>query len=198
MMNPKGGVRAASSAERQRVRTSLDPEQAATAAEALFATPVQGRDSDERYTPAWVFDGMGLTFDLDPASPVDGGDFVPARQKLTRADDGLAWDWFGLVWLNPPFSAATPWADRFRAHGNGVFLGPIANSRWWIDLAGAADLMWLCRDFAFVHPEHAGRHSSMPLAFVAMGEEATEGLSRLALSGRHVGVLSRPLRPDSA
>lgn len=155
----------------------------------LFAVPVQGTDTDERYTPRWVFDGLGLAFDTDPASPVGGGDVVPARIKFTRLEDGLAQPWTGLVWLNPPFSAATPWADRFREHRNGVFLGPIANARWWTDLAGAADRLWLCRDFAFTHPEHAGRRSSMPLAFVAMGAEAVAGLDRLAASGRHPGVL---------
>ena len=161
---------------------------------ALFPVPVQGRESDERYTPRWVFDGLGLTFDLDPASPVGGGDCVPARRKLTRHDDGLAHDWHGLVWLNPPFSAATPWADKFRAHGNGVFLGPIANSRWWIDLARDAHCAWLCRDFAFDHPEHAGRRSSMPLAFVAYGLRAAGALEHLALSGRHDGVLMQAVR----
>ena len=155
----------------------------------LFSTEVQGTDSDERFTPAWVFDGLALTFDLDPASPVGGGDVVPATRKLTRMTDGLSAEWSGLVWLNPPFSSATPWADRFREHGQGVFLGPIANARWWVDLAGAADRIWLCRDFAFTHPEHAGRRSSMPLAFIAMGARAVEGLDRLALSDRHPGVL---------
>lgn len=42
-------------------------------ADQLFPAPVQGRETDERYTPAWVFEGLGLTFDLDPASPVGGG-----------------------------------------------------------------------------------------------------------------------------
>lgn len=28
--------------------------------DALFATRVQGAESDERYTPAWVFEGLGL------------------------------------------------------------------------------------------------------------------------------------------
>lgn len=163
----------------------------------LFATPVQGTDSDERYTPRWVFDGLGLTFDLDPASPIEGGDHVPARRKLTRADDGLAPPWHGLVWLNPPFSESTPWADRFREHGNGLFLGPIANARWWNELAGSADRLWLCRDFAFVHPTHAGRRSSMPLAFLALGEPSVAALTRLARSGVHPGVLVDRLPPET-
>lgn len=163
----------------------------------LFSVPVQGRESDERYTPPWVFDGLALTFDLDPASPVGGGDCVPARRKLTRKDDGLAQDWHGLVWLNPPFSEATPWADKFRRHGNGVFLGPIANARWWVDLAREAHALWLCRDLAFIHPEHAGRRSSMPLAFVAMGLRAAAHLEMLACSGRHEGVLVQPVNGGS-
>ena len=163
----------------------------------LFTSPVQGVASDERFTPKWVFDGLGLTFDLDPASPVEGGDAVPARRKMTRLDDGLAAEWHGLVWLNPPFSEATPWATKFQANGNGVFLGPIANSRWWIDLAGAADLLWLCRGFAFTHPTHAGRRSSMPLAFLSMGADGVAGLTRLATSGVHPGVLVHRLEVPS-
>lgn len=146
----------------------------------LFPTPTQGRDSDERYTPRWVFDGLGLVFGTDPASPMGGGCCVPAEVKYTRQDDGLAQPWWGLVWLNPPFSEATPWADRFREHGDGVFLGPIANARWWIDLVKSADLLWLCRDFAFTHPTHAGRRSSMPLAFVAYGDVSAAAVRRLA------------------
>jgi hypothetical protein len=111
----------------------------------LIPTAVQQRDSDERYTPRWVFTGLDLIFDLDPAAPVEGGDCVPALHRFTREDDGLAQEWFGLVWLNPPFSESTRWADRFRQHGNGVFLGPVANGRWWADLVKAADVVWHCR-----------------------------------------------------
>jgi hypothetical protein len=155
----------------------------------LLPWPVQSADSDERYTPRWVFDGLGLTFDLDPASPLEGGACVPARQVFTIAEDGLEQPWHGLVWLNPPFTNATPWARRFVAHGRGVFLGPVANAAWWHELASAADRLWLCRDFAFTHPTHAGRRSSMPLGFAAIGPEALVGLTRLACSGVHPGVL---------
>ena len=52
-----------------------------------------------------------------------------------------------------------------------------------------ADLLWICQDFAFTHPTHAGKRSSMPLFFAAMGTRAAQGLERLAASGRHPGVL---------
>ena len=162
----------------------------------LFAVAVPGRETDERWTPRWVFDALGETFDLDPASPVGGGDAVPAAVKLTRLDDGLAQPWDGFVWLNPPFSESTPWADRFRTHANGVWLGPIANARWFVDLARAADRLYLCRDFAFDHPTHAGRRSSMPLAFVALGARAGAAVDRLAVSGRLAGALVSNVNPS--
>lgn len=157
----------------------------------LFAAPVQPLDSDERWTPRWVFDHMGLTFGTDPCSPVGGGDHVPAAHKYTARDDGLTQPWYGLTWCNPPFSNAKPFAERFIAHADGVFLGPVANSRWAQDMLEAADLTWLCADFEFVHPTHAGRRSSMPLMFCAIGEIAATGVRRLADSGVHRGCLMR-------
>ena len=159
----------------------------------LFHSPEQSMDSDERFTPQWVFDGLGIVFDLDPCSPVDGGDCVPAERKYTIDDDGLEQPWHGVVWCNPPFSGATAWADRFRVHGNGVFLGPVANARWATDLISATSdargSVWLCRDFPFTHPTHAGRRSSMPLMFVSLGPKGTAGLIRLAYQSGHPGNL---------
>jgi hypothetical protein len=128
-------------------------------------------------------------FDLDPASPIDGGDFVPALRKLTLEDDGLTAPWDGLIWLNPPFSNLKAWASRMVDHDWGVFLGPLANGAWVQMMTDRADLIWLCRDLSFVHPVHGGRHSSMPLFFAAFGSVAADGLRRLAESGRHGGTL---------
>ena len=160
----------------------------------LFHFPVQPLESDERYTPRWVFDGLGITFDLDPCSP-GVGDCVPATRKLTARDDGLAHEWNGRVWVNPPFSNATAFADKFIAHGDGIFLGPVANAQWTQDMLEAADIVWLCADFAFTHPTHAGRRSSMPLMFVAIGSASTAALRRLARSGVHRGALLERVTP---
>ena len=159
-------------------------------ADLLFAGyPPQSSEADERYTPRWVFDGMALTFDLDPAAPVHGGDCVPARHRYTLVDDGLTQPWHGLVWLNPPFSNATAWGHRMVDHGCGVLLGPIANAEWAHRVMSHADMLWLCRDFAFTHPTHAGKRSSMPLMFAAFGADACAGLTRLPRADVHDGVL---------
>lgn len=57
----------------------------------------------EHYTPKYIFDALGQTFDLDPASPGQGLTHVPATKVLTKEDDGLLtpWDLNDFVWLNP-------------------------------------------------------------------------------------------------
>jgi len=79
-------------------------------------------DSDAWYTPAWVFDGLGVTFDLDVASPDGGLPWLPARAFYTVADDGLLQPWHGLVWCNPPYSAPTQWCRRWAQHPDGFLL----------------------------------------------------------------------------
>lgn len=159
----------------------------------LFPAPVQSRETDERYTPAWVFEALGETFDLDPASPPLGVSRVPAAAVWTKADDGLAQPWHGFVWVNPPFSHATPWADRFLAHGSGLWLGPVANSDWHDRMARASAAMVLLRDFPFIAPTHAGKRSSMPLSLHALGPRAAAALHRFAAMVPTAGVLlARP------
>jgi phage N-6-adenine-methyltransferase len=64
-------------------------------------------DGDEWYTPANILnavrDVLG-TIDLDPASCIEAQATVQATRYFTAEDDGLAQEWRGKVWLNPPFS----------------------------------------------------------------------------------------------
>lgn len=96
-------------------------------AQRLFHVP--GHEEDVVLTPTWLFDALDIDFDLDPCGAV-GGDHVPAAYRYTIEDDGLAHDWFGRVWLNPPFSYPEPWTDRFIEHGHGIALTPASRSHW--------------------------------------------------------------------
>jgi hypothetical protein len=84
--------------------------------------------SVEWLTPLFIFEALGLTFDLDPCGG-ELGDHVPARARYTTRDDGLSKDWSGTVWLNPPYGPHTPrWLRRLVKHGDGIALvspGPI-------------------------------------------------------------------------
>lgn len=89
--------------------------------------------SDDWYTPREMLAAIGLTFDLDPCSP-GAGHWVPARYVYTKADDGLAQRWSGLVFMNPPFGGRNghvPWLERFFAHANGVAVVRAYTSSEW-------------------------------------------------------------------
>ena len=91
--------------------------------------------NDELYTPKWIFEALGLQFDLDVASSNNEQIIVPASNKYTIEDDALTKPWYGRVWMNPPFSKPSPWVHKWLAHNNGIALLPLSgNSRWWRDL----------------------------------------------------------------
>jgi len=61
----------------------------------------------EYYTPIEVIEAARSTMgsiDLDPASSAKANQVVGALCYFTQDFDGLAWDWFGNVWMNHPFS----------------------------------------------------------------------------------------------
>jgi phage N-6-adenine-methyltransferase len=98
----------------------------------LFTFEQTETTSDDYYTPKWIFDTLKLHFDLDVASPPHATN-VPCDRYFTQADDGLAQDWHGRVFMNPPFSKPRPWVERWLEHSNGVALLPTAKSNWFTD-----------------------------------------------------------------
>lgn len=69
--------------------------------------------SMEWYTPAWIFEALGIEFDLDPCHPMDILPWVPAWMFYNKEDDGLLQPWEGMVWMNPPYGDQTPiWVEK--------------------------------------------------------------------------------------
>ena len=62
----------------------------------------------EWYTPPEILESarkvLGV-IDLDPASSELANEFVRAKKYYSVKENGLKQDWFGRVWLNPPFNA---------------------------------------------------------------------------------------------
>lgn len=79
--------------------------------------------SVEWWTPPEIFEALSLDFDLDPAAPVGGLPWVPAAEHYSAEDNGNAREWFGRVWLNPPYGRGVgAWAHHLVEHGDGVGL----------------------------------------------------------------------------
>ena len=142
----------------------------------MFGSPQTVTTSDDYYTPPWVFERMGLTFDLDVAAPPGGVEWVPARRFFTLEEDGLSLPWEGRVWMNPPYSKPSPWVDRFIRHGHGVALLPFAKSGWF-------DRLWSSAEAVVAPGVHASRFVGgaifMPVLFAAFGDECCEALGRI-------------------
>lgn len=137
--------------------------------------------SDEWYTPKHIFDALGVEFDLDPCSPVEGS-LVPAKQRYSLPFDGLTAPWFGLVWMNPPYSKPSPWVNKWLEHGNGLALLPMAKSRWFVDLCETdARFVVLSSSLKFKSPEGKDLSLMMGSTLWSIGDIATEALRKSGL-----------------
>lgn len=78
---------------------------------------------DEWLTPPGILKGLG-EFDLDPCTPIVRP-WDTAHHHYNVVDDGLKKEWFGRVWMNPPFGPRIfEWVEKLAQHGNGIALIP--------------------------------------------------------------------------
>lgn len=152
--------------------------------EALGAT-------DEWFTPRYIFDALGETFDLDVAGAPHEHQCVPTRGWL--ASCGLEADWRGFVWMNPPFGGRNsigPWLNKFFEHGDGIALTPDRTSAPWFREAWpkATAVMFLPK-VKFIRPDGSlGKQPGNGTALWASGHRAFAALIRAERAG--LGIMA--------
>jgi hypothetical protein len=143
-------------------------------------SPVMGKD--EWLTPPEIIRALGR-FDLDPCAPADDRRPWDTAAKHYSADqDGLAQEWQGRVWCNPPFGReAVKWLRRMARHGNGVALIPARTetAMFYECVWGIADAVCFLKGrphFHHVTGERAAFNSGAPICLVAYGPQNAAAL----------------------
>jgi hypothetical protein len=77
--------------------------------------PMRLQTPDDFYTNPIIIQAAQQTMgeiDLDPASCPEANSVVCAKTIFTSTNSGLVREWFGRVWLNPPFSEWADWTPK--------------------------------------------------------------------------------------
>lgn len=152
--------------------------------------PYRGR-TDEWLTPPGILAALG-PFDLDPCACPEGRPWPTAALHWTKAEDGLAREWRGRVWLNPPYGPETGrWVRRLADHGDGVALvfartETEAFHRWCWERASAMLFLRGRLHFCWPDGQRAKFNAGAPSVLVAYGPLNAGRLRDCGLAGRYV------------
>lgn len=147
---------------------------------------------DEWITPRHIIDAFGIGyFDLDPCAAVNQP-WSCARKAFTIEQDGLAFDWWGNVWLNPPYGAHTgTWLSRLAEHGNGIALifARTETRDWFTYIWPKASAILFIEGrlyFCDTNGKPAPHNAGAPSALIAYGRDNAQALLKSGIKGRLV------------
>lgn len=145
---------------------------------------------DEWLTPPEILNALGR-FDLDPCAPVIRP-WDTADKHFTKLDDGLSKEWFGRIWLNPPFGREVgKWLAKLVSHGNGIALvAARTETEWFFEhIWERADSVLFLKGrphFHYVSGLRAAFNSGAPICLAAYGADNDYALHSCQLKGKWV------------
>lgn len=148
------------------------------------------KSSDEWYTPKNLIDALG-EFDLDPCAPMKPL-WNTAKVMFNKDDDGLSKDWFGRVWLNPPYSR--PLIENFikkmAEHNNGIaLLYNRCDSKMFQDIifTKAKAMLFMRHRIRFYRPDGTvGGSPGCGSILIAFGDNNAEILKNCGIEGKFI------------
>lgn len=146
--------------------------------------------SDEWYTPPYIIKALG-EFDLDPCA---AHGLMTAKRHLYKENDGLAHNWHGRVWLNPPYSRKLVCAfiEKMAQHNNGVALifNRMDIALWHNTIFPTADSMLILRGrLRFYRPDGTeGDSAGCGSVLIAWGMENSLALQNSGLPGKFLNL----------
>lgn len=153
------------------------------------ATPI----STTWLTPPALIDALGGpdSFDLDPCAAPQPRPWPTARRMNAEADaDGLAIEWDGRVWLNPPYTASeiALWLRRLADHGTGTALifartETEAFRRWVWESASGLLFLFGRLNFHDAAGIRSPKNAGAPSVLCAYGQDDLDRLAASDLAG---------------
>ena len=149
-----------------------------------FTHESQDAVSIEWYTHSWIFEKLGVEFDIDVCTVKGGLPYIPSKKNFSKEDDGLLQEWKGSVWCNPPYGKETQaWLNKFITHGNGIALVfARTDTKWFHDAIPKADAVLFTKGrVQFVDGVGATNKSGSTSGSVllAFGKENVEALKNI-------------------
>ncbi len=164
-------------------------------------------EKDEWQTPDWLWQGIDehVTINLDPCAGPDT-EIGETNWHIGRGEDGLEEDWFGTVFVNPPFSDKNDWMDKIHqelSNTDLVFLVTPDSTdvqSWWHDgIVPHADYVWFSEGrISYVDPD-TGEQAGSPTFGTAVsmfGDTTPELLGWLSEHGWLVEEVTNPYQEN--
>lgn len=143
----------------------------------------------EWLTPPELVKSLGH-FDLDPCTPLNPP-FVHADTNYNIKDDGLNKDWFGRVYLNPPYGKGMEkWLEKLKIHGNGIALifarteTKCFFNHIWNDANAVLFVKGRIKFFG-VDGQQKGTPGA-PSIFIAYGKQNADSLEKANIQGKFI------------
>lgn len=129
-------------------------------------------------------------FDLDPCTPINPP-FTHAKTNFNVKDDGLKKEWFGRVYMNPPYGKGMDkWIEKLKMHGNGIALifarteTKCFFNHIWDDAVAILFVKGRIK-FYNIDGEQKGTPGA-PSIFVAYGNENADALEKSGIEGKFI------------
>lgn len=145
-------------------------------------------------TPKLIIDALG-EFDLDPCTPLEMP-WKTANHRFTEIDNGLTQEWFGRVWLNPPYGKSMiDFLKKMADHNNGIALTftrtETAQFQKWV-FPYATALLFKEGRIHFLNNEgkKVGNGSGCGSVFIAYGKENADILKNSGIKGKFIQLIN--------
>lgn len=141
--------------------------------------------NNEWYTPGEYIEAarqvMGV-INLDPASSEKANEVVNAEYIYTAEDNGLEKEWFGNVWLNPPYASELigKFAEKVKAKEYNqaiVLVNNATETSWFLDIVSVSSaVVFPTHRVKFYKPDGITGTPLQGQAFLYIGENPHEFL----------------------